>query len=63
MGDDIGSGSLTDCHIRSDSDLRQHTQQSCTTEKIKTNAPELMSSTINYHLPMMADLYRIRLFL
>ena len=31
MGDVIGSGSVTDCHLRSDSNLRRHTQQ-CSAE-------------------------------
>ena len=50
MGDDIGLGSVTDCHLRSDSDLRRQTQQcrAAPWEKSKQMQPELMSLTINY---------------
>ena len=50
MGDDIGSDSVTDCCIRSDSDLRQHTQQcrAAPPQKSKQTQPKPMSSP--YHL-------------
>ena len=50
MGDDIGSGSVTDCHLRSFSDHRQHTQQcrAALRRKSKQTEPEPMSSPINY---------------
>ena len=37
MGDDIGSGSVTDFRLRSDFDLKQHTQWCRAAAKIKTN--------------------------
>ena len=50
MGDDIGLGSVTDCRLRSDYDLRRHTQQYRATprQKSKQTQPEQMSSPINY---------------
>ena len=50
MGDDIGSGSLTDCRLRSFSDHRRHTQQCRTApwQKSKQMQPKTMSSPINY---------------
>ena len=50
MGDDIGSGSVTDCLLRSFSDLKGHTQQcrAALRQKSKQTKPEPMSSPINY---------------
>ena len=50
MDDDIGSGSVTDCRLRSFSDRRQHTQQcrAAPRQKSKQMQPEPMSSPINY---------------
>ena len=51
MGYDIGSGLVTDCHLRSDSDLRRQTQQQCRAapqQKLKQMKPERMSSPINF---------------
>ena len=50
MGDDIGSGSVTDCLLRSFSDHKRHTQQcrAALQQKSKQTKPELMSSPINY---------------
>ena len=46
MGDDIGSGSVTDCCLRSFSDHRRHTQQcrAALRRKSKQTQPEPMSS-------------------
>jgi hypothetical protein len=62
MGDDIGSGSVTDCRLRSFSNHRQHTQQctavqSCTTAKIKTNTTR--TDVITRYLPSLALLTKI----
>ena len=48
MGDDIGSGSVTDCLLRSFSDHKRHTQQcrAALQQKSKQTEPELMSSPI-----------------
>ena len=50
MGDDIGSGSVTDCLLRSFSNHKLHTQQcrAALQQKSKQTKPELMSSPINY---------------
>ena len=50
MSDDIGSGSVTDCRLRSFSDLRRHTQQcrAALRRKSKQTQTEPMSSPINY---------------
>ena len=50
MVGEIGLGSVTDCRLRSDSDLRQHTQQcrAAPRQKSKQMQPEPMSSPINY---------------
>ena len=50
MGDDIGSGLVTDYRLRSFSDHRRHTQQcrAAPRQKSKQMQPELMSSPINY---------------
>ena len=50
MGDDIGSGSVTDCLLRSFFDPKGHTQQcrAAIRQKSKQTEPELMSSPINY---------------
>ena len=52
MGDDIGSGSVTGCHLRSLGDHRQHTQLhwAALHQKSKQTEPEPepMSSPINY---------------
>ena len=50
MGDDIGSGSVTNSHLRSFSDHRRHTQQckAASWQKSKQTQPESMSSPINY---------------
>ena len=50
MGDDIGSCSVTDCRLRSDSNLRGHNQQcrAAPWQKSKQTQPEPMSSPINY---------------
>ena len=50
MGDDIGSGSVTDCLLRSFSDLKGHTQQcrAALRQKLKQTEPEPMSTPINY---------------
>ena len=52
MGDDFGSRSVTVCRLRSDSDLRQHTQQcrDAPWQKSKQTQPEPMSS-LNYYPP------------
>ena len=49
MGDDIGSVSVTDCLLRSFSDLERHTQQCRASlwQKSKQTEPETMSSPIN----------------
>ena len=46
MGDDISSGSMTDCHLRSFSDHRRHTQQCRAAPRQKSKQPEPMSSPI-----------------
>ena len=48
MGDDIGSGSVTVCRPRSDSDLRRHIQQyrAAPWRKLKQMQPEPMSLPI-----------------
>ena len=50
MGDDIGSGSVTDCHLRSFFNHRRHTQQCRAAPQRKSiqTQPEPMSSPINY---------------
>ena len=50
MGDDIGSGSVTDCRLRLFSDHRWDTQQCRAAPRQKSNQtqPEPMSSPINY---------------
>ena len=52
MGDDIGSGSVTDCLLRSFSDHKLHTQQCRAAPQQKSKQtqpkPKLMSSPINY---------------
>ena len=50
MGDNIGSGSVTDCLLRSFSDLKGHTQQcrAALWQKSEQTEPELISSPINY---------------
>ena len=50
MGDDIGTDSVTDCHLRSFSDHRRHTQQcrAAPWQKPRQAQPEPMSSPINY---------------
>ena len=50
MGDDIGSGSVTDCLSRLFSDLKGHIQQcrAALQQKSKQTKPEPMSSPINY---------------
>ena len=50
MGDDIGSGSVTDCLLRSFSDLKGHTQQcrAALRRKSKQTKPEPKASPINY---------------
>ena len=50
MGDDISLDSVTDCLLRSFSDLKLHTQQcrAAIRQKSKQTEPELMSSPINY---------------
>ena len=52
MSDDIDSGSVTDCHLRSFSDLRQPTQQcrAAPRRKSKQTQPEKMSSPTNTQL-------------
>ena len=52
MGDDIGLGSVTDCGLRSDSNLWRHTQQcrAAPRQKSKQTQPKPMSSPINYPL-------------
>ena len=52
MGDDIRSGSVTDCRLRSDSDLRLHTQQcrGAPFQKSKQKQTQPMSSPINTQL-------------
>jgi hypothetical protein len=46
MGDDISSGSVTDCRLRSDSDLRQY--RAAPRQKSEQTQYKLMSSPINY---------------
>ena len=50
MGDNIGSGSVTDCLLRSFSDLKGHTQQcrAALQQKSKRTEAKRMSSPINY---------------
>ena len=50
MADDIGSGSVTDCLLRSIFNLKGHTQQcrASLREKSKQAKHKLMSSPINY---------------
>ena len=52
MGDDIGSGWVTDCLLRLFSDLKGHTQQCRAALRQKSKQtepePEPMSSPINY---------------
>ena len=50
MGNDISSGSVTDCHLRSASDLRRYTQQckAAPRWRSKQTQPEPISSHINY---------------
>ena len=55
MGDDIGSGSVTGCRLRSLGDHRQHTVQ--VERKSKQTEPEPMSSPINY--PAYLKLQRV----
>ena len=65
MGDDIGSGSVTDCLLRSFLPLFRHTQQcrAAGRQKSKQMQPELMSSPINYpaqlHLSVSLHLIQI----
>jgi len=50
MGDDIGSGSVIDCCLRSFFDHRRHTQQcrAAPRQKSEQTQPKPMSSPINY---------------
>ena len=50
MGDEIGSGSVTDCSLMSFYDHRWYTQQcrAAPLQKSKQTQPEPMSSPINY---------------
>ena len=50
MGDDIGSGSVTDCPLRSDSDIRWHTQQcrAAPRQKSKQVQPELINYAMEF---------------
>jgi len=41
MGDDIGSGSVTGCHLRSFSDHRRHTQQCRAARRQKSKQTQL----------------------
>ena len=61
MGDDIGLGSVTDCRLRSDSDLRQHTQQcrAAPWQKSKQMQPKPMSSPINYPAYLLLATHQI----
>ena len=50
MGDDISSGSMTDCRLRSFFDHRRHTQQcrAALWRKSKQTQPEPIPSPIDY---------------
>ena len=61
MGDDVGTGLVTDCCLRSFSDHRRHTQQcrAAPRQKLKQTHPKPMLSPINYPAYFRAHLVSI----